>query len=386
VTIVVMHGFAMSGIARAVFSLAGHLAARHDVQIVSITGRRGGPFFSVPGSVRLTALDGPARGRASTTRRVARKLVSCVGSVLIHPNDVAIAGMSLWTDLLLLRTLRSIRTGIVITTRPSLNIVGSLISRPGVVVIGQEHMFLAHRPRELQTDVSRRCGDLDAMVVLTQADRQHHREVLPAGARVECIPNAVPPLGGPRADPSSTIVLAAGRLTWQKGFERLVRAFADVARAEPGWTARIYGRGPRYDKVQERIHACGVSDRMELADAVADLGKEMERASIFVMSSRYEGFPIVLIEAMSKGLSVVAFDCPTGPADIIEDGDTGILVPDGDVTALGAAILDLIRDEPKRRRLGAAAAERVRRWDVATIGARWDRLLAELTDSQEVRR
>jgi glycosyltransferase involved in cell wall biosynthesis len=386
VTIVAMHGFAMSGIARAVFTLAGHLAARHDVQIVSIKGKRRGPFFAVPENVRVTVLDRPRWRRASIRRKVARTLLSRVGSVLIHPNDVGITGMSLWTDLLLLRKLRSIRTGIVITTRPSLNIIGSLMSRPGVVVIGQEHMFLAHRPAELQADVGRRCGDLDAMVVLTQADQRYHQEMLSAGARVECIPNAVPPLGGQRADLSSTMLLAAGRLTWQKGFERLVSAFADAARAEPGWIARIYGQGPRHDKVQATIDACGVSDRIELAGAVADLGKEMERASLFVMSSRYEGFPIVLIEAMSKGLPVIAFDCPTGPSDIIENGRTGILVPEGDVAALGAAILELIRDEPRRRRLGAAAAEHVHRWDVATIGARWDRLLAELTNPQEVRR
>ena len=99
---------------------------------------------------------------------------------------------------------------------------------------------------------------------------------------------------------------------------------------------------------------------------------------MFVLSSRSEGFPMVLLEAMSQGLPAVSFDCPTGPAEIIEDGRTGFLVPAGDVDALGEAILELIRDESKRRRFGAAAAERAEDYSPGRIGALWDDLVAEV--------
>jgi glycosyltransferase involved in cell wall biosynthesis len=378
VKILVTHAYSMSGVTRATFTLAGYLAARYDVEIISILSGRD-PFFAVPAGVRVRSLDHRAKGRAEVVRKLARMPLRRLKSRLIHPEDVAAGKMTLWTDLLLLRRLRRIPAGVVITTRPSLNIIGSLLSRPGVVVIGQEHIFFANRPPELRADVRRHCGALDALVVLTETDRQGYRDALPSIARVECIPNGVRGLGGAPSDLSGRVVLAAGRLSWQKGFDRLIRAFQDVAPLEPEWGVRICGTGRHQAKLQRTIDASGLSERVCLVGAVKDLAAEMERASIFVSSSRFEGFPLVLVEAMSKGLPVIAFDCPTGPADIIEDGRVGLLVPEGDIRALGAAILELIRDEPKRRRFGAEARDRAREYDIPMVGPRWDRLLAELT-------
>jgi glycosyltransferase involved in cell wall biosynthesis len=104
----------------------------------------------------------------------------------------------------------------------------------------------------------------------------------------------------------------------------------------------------------------------------------MERASIYALSSRFEGFPLVLLEAMGKGMAPVAFDCPTGPADIIDDHRNGLLVPFKDVAALGAALLEMIEDEELRRRCGAAAVETARSYTMEAVGPMWDRLLADL--------
>jgi glycosyltransferase involved in cell wall biosynthesis len=102
----------------------------------------------------------------------------------------------------------------------------------------------------------------------------------------------------------------------------------------------------------------------------------MRDASVFVLSSRFEGFPLVLLEAMTAGLAVVSFDCPTGPGEIVTDGANGLLVPAEDVEALGVALDRVMSDEPLRRRLAAAAPAAVLPFSREQIGRRWDELLA----------
>jgi glycosyltransferase involved in cell wall biosynthesis len=109
-----------------------------------------------------------------------------------------------------------------------------------------------------------------------------------------------------------------------------------------------------------------------------DAGAALAGGSLFVLSSRFEGFGMVLVEAMSKGLPAVSFDCPRGPSDIIGHGDDGLLVPNGDVDGLAAALGELMGDEERRRRMSDAAVRKAARYDAGAIAARWRELLAEL--------
>ena len=296
----------------------------------------------------------------------------------MHPDDFAYPWCSLRTDLLLLRRLRAMRGGVVIGTRPSFNLLAAALAPGGHVTVAQEHMNFNRHRKGLARDVRRRYRGLGALAVLTEDDRRDYEGALGGATRVVRLPNAVPPLGGERARPESKVVVAAGRLNSAEGLRPADRGVEAGGRRAPRLAAadlrpRAPARGaqapgPRRRAGRRRLpHGRHARPRQALA-----------QGSAFVLSSRYEGFGIVVVEAMSKGMAVVSFDCPRGPGEIIDDGRDGVLVPDGDVAALSRALLDVVGDEERRRALGAAAVESARRYDPAVVGKDWVSLIDEL--------
>ena len=377
VRIVLANAYAMGGTVRATFTLAAALAERRPVEIVSVRRHAARPFFPPPPGVTMTVLDDRA-GRRSRLHR----LLGALPSLLVHPEDYAYPGSSLWTDLALLRRLRATAGDVVITTRPAWTLLATAAAPPGARIVGQEHMHLrAHRPA-LAADIRRRYDALDALAVLTEGDRADYAALL-AGARTRVvrIPNAVPPLPGGRADTEQEVVVAAGRLTRQKGFDLLIEAFAQLAQRFPGWTLRIYGGGKEHEALERQIAAAGMDGRIRLMGSTRKLGEAFAAGSVFALSSRFEGFGMVIVEAMGAGLPVVSFDCPRGPADIVTPGRDGVLVPPEDTAALAASLAELMDDPARRRAYGAAALETAGAYAPAAIAERWHALLDELPPS-----
>ena len=118
---------------------------------------------------------------------------------------------------------------------------------------------------------------------------------------------------------------------------------------------------------------------MTVEGPAEDIGSDMAEASVFVLSSRFEGFPLILLEAMSKGMGIVSFDCPTGPADIVDDHRNGLLVPHEDVEGLARAIREMVEDEELRRRTAAAAIETAQQYTIEAIGPLWLELFEGLS-------
>ena len=156
------------------------------------------------------------------------------------------------------------------------------------------------------------------------------------------------------AVPTAGRVLAVGRFQAQKGFDLLLRAWVDVAAAVPSARLRIVGEGPLGAELARLATELGVAASVDWTAPTTAIEPLYREAALFVLSSRYEGMPLALLEAQALGVPAVAFDCPTGPREILAD-DTGIVVAVGDSAALAAAVVALLRDEPRRARMAVAA-------------------------------
>ena len=197
-------------------------------------------------------------------------------------------------------------------------------------------------------------------------------------SRIAVIPNPVARLAPSPTEPTDgrlRRIIGMGRLAREKGFDLLIRAFAAIAPEHPGWELTILGEGPEREALVRQAEASGVGARVRLPGWEADATSVLRRADLFVLSSRYEGFPNVLCEAMACGLPVVAFDCPSGPSEIVRDGVDGLLVPPENVPALSATISSLIAAPERMRRLGERAREVSDRYSIERAAALWQSLL-----------
>jgi glycosyltransferase involved in cell wall biosynthesis len=376
-----MNAFAAGGTVRTTFTTAGELAKRNDVEIVSVCRRHDDPAFGVPPGVRLRSLTDlrPKRLAAGRGwRAVCRRSVAAQPTLLMSTRDFRHPTFNLLTDANLLRYLASVRDGVLIGTRPAINLAIARLSAPSVVRVGQDHLNPGSYNPALRAQIREIYPRLDLVSTLTEGSAVFYRDLLGRRTRVECVPNGLPDVGEHRAGLDAKVVVAAGRLTPQKGFDRLLPAWAQVVRRHPDWQLRIFGEGRNRAELQRQIDGLGIGDSAYLMGFTSRPHEEFARASLYVMSSRYEGFPMVLLEAMGVGLPVVSFDCPTGPRDIVREGVDGHVVPDGDGDALAAAMAGLMADGDRRRAFGRAAIERADGYDIARISARWEELLAEV--------
>lgn len=219
----------------------------------------------------------------------------------------------------------------------------------------------------------RQVGQLKRFVVLSYEDAAEWTKL----KNVAVIYNPLPFFPERQSDGSSKQVIAAGRYMPQKGFDRLIDAWSIVNMQHPDWVLRIYGDGMR-QQLQQQIDRLGIASSCILEHSTPDIDEKYCESSIFALSSRYEGFGMVIIEAMACGIPPVSFACPCGPRDIIDDGKNGLLVENGNIEMLAGKICYLIENDEIRRKMGQQARIDVERFKIEQIAGQWKELFESL--------
>lgn len=287
--------------------------------------------------------------------------------------------------------IRNLNPDVVISFLETVNVLTILATRYlGMKVVVMEHTSPENHQAGLFWNTMRRLTYPFAtrVGVLTERSR-HWAERLVDRAKVFVMPNAIsiPPsndvAGGDLKaiaglPDQSRVLVSMGRLGPEKGFDLLIEGFAKVSAQHPDLHLVILGEGAERKSLEQLRASLGMDGRIHLPGRVSNPMHYLRQCELYVMSSRYEGFPMALCEAMASGLPVISFDCPTGPGEIIRNDVDGILVPPGDLQGLASAIHRLLSDESLRRALGARGSEILDRFSEERIMGDWTRLLAGL--------
>lgn len=312
------------------------------------------PHYPLAPAVGLRSLD---PRRPSPFRQVAT-VRSLRAAIRDARPDVVVSFLN-YTNIMTLAACRGLACPVIISERLD----------PRVIDIGPAWSFLrrqTYRRAKLLVAQTNTAADLYGPLV---------------DGRVRVIPNPVHAPAPRQADPASPVaadgrtILCVGRLQKQKGFDVALRAMSLLGPACAEWRLVILGEGPERPGLERLCAELGLGDRARLAGQVADPWPWLRQAGIFLMSSRSEGFPNALTEAMAAGLPVISTDCPSGPADIITPGIDGLLVPVEDPAAMAKALAQLIESEDLRTRFAKAAPGVLERYSLESVLAAWDEAL-----------
>jgi len=346
------------GMERSATNLCNHWAgAGHEPTIVTLSSPDLVPHYPLHAGVRLRQLD--LRRPAASKWGAMRQMAS--------------------TALAIRKVMRGLRAEAVVAFGGQtcvLTVAGCLGT--GIPVVAAERTHPAHYPIGRGWDFLRKLfyPFADALVAQTGEIARWYADNLSC-RRVEVIPNVVlaPARIAARGPSERCTLVAAGLLAPVKRFDMLIEAFAAVAPRFPDWDLVIYGEGALRGDLESLVRQKGLETRISFPGRVDNLGEAMSRGDLFAMTSRTEGFPNVLGEAMACGLPAVSFDLPSGPADLIRHGVDGLLVANGDVGALAESLAELMGDDARRREFGARAREAADRFSESRVMAKWSVLL-----------
>ncbi len=345
------------GAERVVTTLANEWSrGGRDIVIATFEPGEAQPFYPLGASVRLLKLDLPpvskpiGRAIAQTAKRIRA----------------------------LRRTIKAERPDVVISFLTKMNVMAALAADGlGVPVIISErnNPYIQTFGRLWRGAIAVAFPKAFAFVTMTQGAADFFPKSQRRRTRIIPNPVSIPALE--RSPGPGRTLTAVGRLTAQKRFDRLLEAFARVADDFPGWSLVIWGEGELRADLEALVQKLGLGARVRLPGLTEKPGGWLAAADILALSSDYEGWPNVVIEALAGGVPVVAVDCAFGVKEILEGGALGLIAPREDTDAFAAALARMMRDENLRRDFSAKGREAARQYAPEAIAATWDALIAE---------
>ncbi len=359
------------GMERVLATKANYLVARgYDITVVTTDQRGLPPFFPLDGRIRCVDLG--VNYEVNNGKSFLNKLVHFPFKQWRHRRRLS-------------RVLREIRPDVTVSmfcndatflpsikdgSRKVLEIHFSRFKRLQYDRKGLWRLADVWRNRN-EADVVAR---FDRFVVLTHEDSRYWGNQ----PHIAVIPNAQTFTSDAPAPLEAKTVVAVGRLTYQKGFDLLLQAWAEVYRRVSGWQLAIVGDGELRSALSAQAESLGLAGCVTFVPATKDVVAVYRDASVLAMSSRYEGFGMVLLEAQTVGLPVVSFACKCGPSEIVNDGVDGYLVAPGDVDAMADRLVRLMQDGALRRRMGARAFANAARFSTDAVMKQWMALFDSL--------
>lgn len=327
--------YGIGGTVKTVINTANYLYNEgYDIEIISVRRTSQDPKLPLETGIKISSL-WDVRSNGSLYKKKSKsiitkgynilaRLTSHFKSKLIHKDEDLYSGFTLFTDLMILKKLIFLNNCNLITTIPSFNIIGAKFTNDTVKVIGQEHKFFRAHSDILQNKIIKGYSKLDTLTVLTDDDNIDYSALIdkrkiviqPNGTTIGC--------NYELSQVKQKKVVSLARFVPQKRIDLLIESFAYVVDKDPECTLDIYGHGPLKNELINQVKRLKLENHIYIHEPVTDIGSVLKNASIFALSSDFEPFGMVIIEANAYGLPVVSFDIPYGPRSIIVDGVTGL--------------------------------------------------------------
>ena len=373
--------YSAGGVERVVTVKANYFAERlgYDVSIIVTEGKGSDAFFPVSNQVRIINYE--LNFEELWQLPFWKKVIAYIRKQRLFKKKLEADLMQLRPDF------------VISTLRREINFINQI--KDGSIKIGELHVnranyrtFDGRNSNWVKRLFSRfwsrsllcHLKQLDRMVVLTDSALSDWPEL----DNVVKIPDPLPFKIEGNSELSAKRVVSIGRYAYDKGNDLLLRAWAIIEKQAPDWTLDVYGNGDRASYQQQVVELGIDQQRCHLLGPTTDVKKAYLSSSLFVLPSRFEGFGLVLIEAMACGVPVIAFDCENGPRSIINHGASGFLIPPFDVEAMADKILLLMRDDTLRKAMGFKAQKTACQYDIDTVGKLWKQLFDELKANERI--